>query len=191
MDLVANLTEDMTDESRALSEPGTIGAIYNHYFNRIYTYVRYRVPDSATADDLTAQIFERMVSRIASYDPQRGPFAVWLWAIARNMVNDWGRSQRRGRWLSLETVREWMSPAPQPEERVLHEEATNALLAAVTRLSERERDLVALKFVAHMTNRRIAEMTGLSESNVAVILHRILRKLRTELTDEVNYVSPT
>ncbi len=55
------------------------------------------------------------------------------------------------------------------------------MLTAVAGLKERERDLIGLKFAGGLTNRRIAELTGLSESNVGIILYRTIRKLRTEL----------
>lgn len=168
----------------SLADPATIGAIYTHYFARISTYVRYRVADAAVADDLTAHIFERMVQRIATYNPQRGPFVVWLWAIARNSVNDHLRAGRRQRWLSLDAFREWLSPLPQPEDTVVAAERRDDLLRAVARLGERERDLIALKFVGHLPNRRIAELTGLSQSNVAVIVHRTLKRLRADLEAE-------
>ena len=182
--IVASLTHDLSIDPALLTQPATISAIYNHYFARIYTYVRYRVPDAATADDLTAQIFERMVSRVATYNPQRGAFVVWLWAIARNSVTDHLRAGQRHRWFSLDGVRELLSPTPLPEDTVIQAELHHALLLAVGRLADRERDLIALKFVGHLTNRRIAEMTGLSESNVAVILHRTLKRLRSELAPE-------
>ena len=52
----------------------------------------------------------------------------------------------------------------------------------MARLSDREQDLIALKFAAGLTNRRIAEMTGLSQNNVGVILYRAVRRLRAKLS---------
>ncbi|MBC8255576.1 MAG: sigma-70 family RNA polymerase sigma factor, partial [Ardenticatenia bacterium] len=91
------------------------------------------------------------------------------------------RAKRRRGWLSLEVLRDRASAEPQPEEVVIHSETRAGLLAAVARLSDRERDLIALKFAAGLTNRRIAELTGLSESNVGVILYRAMRRLRAKL----------
>lgn len=54
------------------------------------------------------------------------------------------------------------------------------LLRLLLQLEERERELVALKYGAGLTNRDIARLTGLSESNVGVILHRTVRSLRQE-----------
>jgi RNA polymerase sigma factor (sigma-70 family) len=170
--------------ARATVEPAAFAAIYDHYFPRIYTYVSYRVRDASTADDLTATIFERALAKIGTYRPDGAPFAVWLFAIARNAVNDHLRAQARQRWLSLDAIHDWVSGERPPEEVVIAGEARDALLAAVARLSERERDLLALKFGAQLTNRRIAALTGLSESNVGVILYRAVARLRADLNRE-------
>jgi RNA polymerase sigma-70 factor (TIGR02952 family) len=179
---VAVLPNELALVAQAVAEPAAFAAIYDHYFPRVYNYVRYRVGDAQEADDLTAQVFERALVHIGGYRPERAPFAVWLFAIACNAVNDHLRAQRRRRWLSLEALRDQTSGDPQPEEFVTHDETRAELLEAVTRLSDREQDLIALKFGAGLTNPRIAELTGLSLSNVGVILYRAVRRLRAELS---------
>ena len=179
---VAVLANERALVVRATAEPAAFAAIYDHYFPRVYNYVRYRVGDADVADDLTAQIFERTLMRIGDYRADRGSFAAWLFAIARNAINDHLRAQGRRRWLSLELLRHQASTKPQPEEIVVRDETRAELLAALARLTDRERDLIALKFAAGLTNRRIAELTGLSESNVGVILYRAARRLRVELS---------
>jgi len=181
-DTVAALVHELALVARATAEPAAFAAIYDHYFPRVYNYVRYRVRDAETADDVTAQVFERALVSVGSYRPERAPFSAWLFAIARNAVNDHLRTQRRHRWLSLEVLRDHASAGPQPEEIAIHSETYTELLSAVARLSDRERDLIALKFGAGLTNRRIAKLTGLSESNVGVILYRTVRRLRAELS---------
>ena len=124
------------------------------------------------------------MAAVGRYRPDRAPFSAWLFAIARNAVNDHLRVQNRRRWLSLELVGERPSTDPKPEEIVVREEGHARLLAAVSHLSNRQRELIALKFAAGLTNRRIAELTGLTESNVGVILYRSVRRLRAELRGE-------
>ncbi|HUS17609.1 MAG TPA: sigma-70 family RNA polymerase sigma factor [Chloroflexia bacterium] len=167
--------------ARATVEPAAFAAIYDHYFGRIYTYVRYRVRDAALADDLTAAIFTRVLARLGDYDAARAPFAGWLFTIARNAVNDHLRAARRQRWLSLDWLRDHVADGPAPEAALIRNETRAALLVALGRLNERERDLIGLKFGAQLTNRRIAELTGLSESNVGVIVHRAIGRLRADL----------
>ncbi len=168
--------------ARVAVDPAAFAAVYDHYFPRVYTYVRYRVRDAAVAEDLTGTIFERVLAGIAGYRAEQAPFAVWLLAIARHAVSDHLRAERRHRWLSLDVLHDRAAGGPAPEELVIAGETRAALLAAVARLADRERDLLALKFGARLTNRRIAELTGLSESNVGVILYRAVGRLRAELT---------
>ena len=170
--------------SRALVEPAAFTAIYDHYFPRVYNYVRFRVGDAATADDLTALVFERLLIHLGRYRPERSPFAGWLFAIARNAINDHLRAQRRRRWLSLEALRGRADPQPPVEATIIDGEIRTELLAAVALLGDRERDLIALKFAAGLTNRRIAQLTGLSESNVGVILYRTVRRLRVMMNTQ-------
>lgn len=165
----------------AVAEPAAFAAIYDHYFPRVYNYVRYRVADPAAVDDLAAKIFEKALVYLSSYRAERAPFAVWLFTIARNTVNDYLRAQKRHRWLSLEALGAKLRAPSQPEEVVIEREAHGELLRALSRLGDRERDLLALKFAVGLTNRRIAELTGLSVSNVGVILYRTIRRLRAEL----------
>lgn len=178
---VAVLPNERALVAQAVAEPAAFAAIYDHYFPRVYNYARYRVGDAQTADDLTAQVFERVLAKIGEYRPERRPFAAWLFAIARNAVNDHLRAQRRHPWLSLEAVRDRASATPSPEVIVERDESRSELLEAVARLSERERELIALKFAAGLTNRTIADLTGPSEGNVSVVLYRAMRRLRAVL----------
>lgn len=178
---VAVLANELALVARATAEPAAFAAIYDHYFPRVYNYARYRVGDAVAADDITAQTFERALTGINRYRPDRAPFAAWLFAIARNAVTDHLRAQSRRRWLSLDVLRDWASNEPQPEQVAIRAETRAELLAGLACLSERERDLVALKFAAGLSNRRISELTGLSANHVGVILYRAVRRLRAEL----------
>jgi DNA-directed RNA polymerase specialized sigma24 family protein len=66
--------------------PATFYILYDLYFRRIHKYVRLRVDDPQTADDLVSQIFERMNNNIKNYRPNQAPFSAWLFGIARHMV---------------------------------------------------------------------------------------------------------
>ncbi|MCB0195620.1 MAG: sigma-70 family RNA polymerase sigma factor [Anaerolineae bacterium] len=180
-DFATTLPNELALIKQSVVDSSAFAAIYDHYFSRIYNYVRYRVHDADTTDDLTSLIFERVLINLASYHPDKAPFAAWLFAIARNTINDHLRAQRRRQWLSLDVIRDWAVNEPSPGDTVSQREIQSDLLAAVARLGSRERDIIALKFAGGLTNRRIAELTGLSESNVGVILYRTVRRLRTEL----------
>ncbi|BAF60469.1 hypothetical protein PTH_2288 [Pelotomaculum thermopropionicum SI] len=86
--------------------------------------------------------------------------------------------------IPLEVLGETACSLTGPEETAIYNESREQLLTALSRLNDRERNLVALKFSAGLTNRAIAGIAGLTESNVAVILYRAVRRLRAELDAE-------
>lgn len=181
---IAALANEPALVAQARVEPRAFAAIYDHYFPRVYTYVRYRVADDQTADDLTAHVFERALARIDEYRPDRAPFGAWLIGIARYAVNNHLRAERRHRWLTLDFLRNRPAPDPLPEEAVAQQEDERRLLAALPALGDDQRDLIALKYVAGLNNRTIARLTGRSESNVGVRLFRTLRQLRSIMGEE-------
>lgn len=168
----------------AQDDPAAFARLYDHYVRRVYNYMRYRVSDAQTADDLTAQVFRRAWEKRGNYEPNRAPFGAWLFGIAQHVINDHYRRQKRFSWLPLDALRERLSLIPPPEEAVMQSELQTSLLQAVARLDEREREIVALKFGGNLNNVQIAELTGLTASNVGVILYRAMKQLRTALEQE-------
>jgi RNA polymerase sigma-70 factor (ECF subfamily) len=174
--------------ARAKVEPAAVAALYDHYFPLIYKYVLYRVSDAQVADDLVSQIFERMLRDLGRYQPERAPFGAWLFGIARHVVGNYYRTKKRQTWLSLEGIFNLPNNDPIPEEAFLKHEQGDHLLRSLAKLSDRERDLIGLKFAGGMTNREISTLTRLTETNVGVILYRAIQRLRTELAkEEVNH----
>jgi RNA polymerase sigma-70 factor (ECF subfamily) len=98
-----------------------------------------------------------------------------VFSIARNVAVDHLRAQRPH--LPLEAADD-VAAAGTPHEDVTRLSDLERLAALVERLPAREQELVALKYGAEATNRAIAALTGLSESNVGTILHRTIQALR-------------
>lgn len=167
----------------ASTKPAAFSEIFDHYFPRVYNYARYRVGSADAADELTARVFEKAFEKIGRYTPGRAPFSAWLFGIARNTVNQYLRTEKRRRWFSLDLIYDRKSDDPDPEEAVIQGEMNTEILTAIGKLSNRDRDILALKFSAGLTNRRIASLTGLGESHVSVILYRAVKKIRIELVN--------
>ena len=159
--------------------------VYDRYFSRIYNYIRYRVLARDAADDLVSAVFEKVLDKFDSFDPARAPLEPWLFAIARNTLNDHFRRRKIRNWLSLGDREEALAAPGSVEGDAQRSEDNARLLAALGTLEERERELIAMKFTLDQNNREIAAQTGLSESNVGVILFRAMKKLKAELGPEV------
>ncbi len=171
------------DEADLLQTPEGFAVLYDRYYAAVFRYIRYRVNGVADAEDLTAETFFRALARLHTFRPERGSFAAWLFTIARNLVNDHHRRRGRRRWLPLSQARDLPDPAPGPEENALFQAEQAALHAAMQRLTDRDRDLLALKFAAGLSHREIGRLTGLREGHVGVILYRALHRLRRYLEE--------
>lgn len=163
------------------SERPDFAELYDQHFSRVYNYVRYRVPDAATADDVVSRSFERALDRFESFDPARGAAASWLIGIASNAVADHYRNRRRLSWLPLDLLAGAAGSDPRAEDELARRESDDELHAALERLDERDREILGLKYGARLMNTDIAAQLGLSESNVGVIVHRALKRLEAAL----------
>lgn len=157
-------------------------AVYTEQLPRVYNYFRYRVGDGPLAEDLTATTFEKAWRGRARYRRDLGAFTTWLFTIAHNVAVDYFRRQKAN--LSLDETPLLADAAPSVEEIAQRRADFTRLSALLSQLPERDRELVALKYGAALGHRRIAELTGLSESNVGVVLHRIVKQLRAQWEDE-------
>ena len=135
---------------------------------RLYSYVAYVVGPGPDAEDITSDAFERALRYRTSYDPAKGSPATWLVGIARRCIADRPRPTASG--------------DPQPE-AFGEEDGVDVLTvrAAVARLPERDRELVALRYGADLTARQIGEALDMQTNAVEVALHRLHAKLRAEL----------
>lgn len=178
------LDQELLLVRRARVDARAFEALYDHYFPRVYNYVYFRVQERAPADDLVSTIFMRALDRLDTFDEQRGSFGVWLFGIAHHALVDHYRSAARSSTLPLERAEQVADSLPSVEQGLDREEQWEAILGQVARLSDREQEIIGLKFGAGLTNRKIAKLMGLGENHVAVILYRGMRRLRRELGEE-------
>jgi RNA polymerase sigma-70 factor (ECF subfamily) len=170
--------EGVADRSMDWSSSGEADwdAVYAEHLPRIYNYFRFRLAAEADVEDLTARVFEKAWSARDRYRRDLAAFSTWLYRIAQNVSVDYLRSRHTHAPLeaALEVVAD-RTPADDEERR-----SDLARLAALTAtLPDRERDLIALRYGAGLSNRAIAPLVGLTESNVGTILHRTVQTLRS------------
>jgi RNA polymerase sigma-70 factor (ECF subfamily) len=154
--------------------------LYRFYLPRILSYIRLRVGEEELAQDLTAQVFERAMTRQGSLRHPEA-FAAWLFAIARTTVAGYYRQRRPA--LSLEVAAEQPALDPTPSEALVRAEELVCLAKALTSLPEREQEIIRLKFGAGLGNQEIASILRLRPGHVAVLLYRALNKLRALLEE--------
>jgi len=152
-------------------------ALYRLQMPRIFNFFRYRLGDAEIAQDLTSITFTKAWRARHQYQSDLGAFEGWLFTIARNVANDFLRQSQRRKEISLDTL--WGLSADTTVEQEAQQRREFARLHALLKtLPAREREIIALKFGADMTNRSIAQALHMSESNIGTILHRTVIKLR-------------
>jgi RNA polymerase sigma-70 factor (ECF subfamily) len=150
--------------------------VYAEQLPRVFNFFRYRCGNVADAEDLTSITFEKAWRGRDRYRRDKGAFSTWLFTIARNAAVDHYRA--RGPAVPLDDAALVATLAATPEEQTASRSDAARLAVLLQTLSDRDRDLIALKYGAEMSNRDIAHATGLSESNVGTILHRAVQALR-------------
>jgi RNA polymerase sigma factor (sigma-70 family) len=150
-------------------------SLYRSSRDDVYAYVCTLLRDPAAAEDITALAFERAYRRRRTFDRRRGEERAWLFGIARNAALD--ELRRRSRVATLVTDPEDATEVPDADEPEVALRRT-AVQAALAKLPAREREIVALKFHAGMSNAEMARVLGISESNAGTLLYRTMEKLR-------------
>ena len=168
------LTYSLPARERTDSAGERLERLYGASRDDLYAYLATLLGDHSAAEEVTALAFERAFRKRRLFNPRRGSERAWLFGIARNAALDELRRRRR--------------TAPLPE-RFAAEEVTGddhsersarraALQVALAGLAPRERELIALKFHAGLSNLDLARVLGVSESNAGTLLHRAITKLR-------------
>lgn len=157
-------------------DAAALGEIYDRYSVKIYNYIYHRLGDAHLAEDLTADVFVKMLEAIRSSVPWRISFSGWLYRIAHNVVIDYLRRHREEMesYLDERLIAAGESPTIALERKLMRQQ----LRAAISRLNEDYQQVIILKFVEGLSNAEVAQILGRSEGAVKSLQHRALTSLR-------------
>ncbi len=172
--------------SAANPSNSNLAELFQAHYSRIYSYLRYRVNSPEDAEDLISTVFEQAYSAREQFDSNKGTFSGWLFRIAHNRLIDHYRSnERRSAWeAKAELPNDLIVPEPSLEAQLVQKETIAQLLQSLKRLSERDQEIISLKFAGRLRNKEIGEVMNMKEKTVSVILLRAMRRLRQEMTRE-------
>ncbi|MGC9523500.1 MAG: sigma-70 family RNA polymerase sigma factor [Anaerolineae bacterium] len=171
----------MSDDEARLIEAAKAGdreafaELYERFQPKIYRYIRLRVDNIATAEDLTSEVFVRVVDSIDHFRYQGRPILAWLYTIARNLLTDHYRRAGRTEQVPLNDFlpAETRDPSQRAHYALLEEE----LVGALRELTEDQRNVIVLKFYEEFDNATTAEMLNKSIGAVKSLQHRALAAL--------------
>jgi RNA polymerase sigma-70 factor (ECF subfamily) len=175
---MADEIEQLVRRAREGDE-AAFAAIYDAFAPRLYRFFCFRVPGPELAEDLTQQVFVKMIEQLPNYRHQGAPFAAWVFRIARNIWIDQHRTSHPA--TPLESLAESAEGEPGPEELALQAVDSERVRAALDRLPDDQREVVVCRFFAELSPAETAALMGRSEGAVRVIQHRALVALRRML----------
>jgi RNA polymerase sigma-70 factor, ECF subfamily len=159
------------------------GLLYDRYVDIVFRFVHSRVGDRATAEDVTSETFVRALRRIDSLSFQGRDVGAWLVTIARNIVLDHVKSSRVRLEVTTADMRDADRATTGPEDAVLRDLTSAALLAGVARLSREQRECVVLRFLQGLSVAETAAAMGKKAGAIKALQHRATRRLATLLPE--------
>lgn len=156
-------------------EYDAFGELYDRYITKIYRFIYYKVLHKETAEDIASDVFYKALANIASYDTAKGPFAAWLYRIARNAVIDHYRTTKAT--TDIEDIFD-LGVDERTAERIDARATIELVSKYLETLSSKQREIVMLRVWGEMRYREIAEIVGGSEDSVKMTFSRAIRDIR-------------
>ncbi|MBP8857757.1 MAG: sigma-70 family RNA polymerase sigma factor [Anaerolineaceae bacterium] len=175
------MTETQAIRAASRGDPDAVAHLYELYQPGIFRFLYYRTGSKLFAEDLTSEVFLRMVRSMSGFQPGRGTFAAWLYQIARRVLYDWYRSNAAHPLVELAETHP--DPAPQPEEAASKNLDHAVLAEAIQSLSAEQQDVVILRFINGLSLEMTAEAIHRSIDAVKGLQSRGLQKLREVLME--------
>ena len=170
----------MTNETDLIkrAQEGDLAAferLYDRFYMPVYSYIFYRVGDRQLAEDLTSDVFERMVTKIDDWKPMGKPFVAWLYTIAGNLVRNHVKRQSRIEWLPLNERDSDIGDSLMT--RISKKLQREQLVRALNQLTEDQRQIIILRFLQGESISAVANAVGKSETGVKAMQRRAIKAL--------------
>lgn len=149
--------------------------LYLRYADEILRFVKSLVRDHHEAEDITQNVFIKLMSVIGKYEPREVPFSAWIRKVARNVALDHLRTRRT---TLVEEVR-----VAEDDRRQVSRERNRDLCEALERLTEDQREVLVLRHIVGLSPAEIAKLLGKKENAIHALHHRGRLSLQSALTE--------
>ena len=147
--------------------------LYAQYSSKVMGYIHARIRNRADAEDLCADVFEKVQRKLAEFDPAKASVSTWIFTITRNTVIDHYRRSKPS-----EELDENLSDDTELDESLLNNETLSELAGALRALPEEMRDIIVLRYYDGKPLTEVAEIMGLSYGAVKLRHQSALAKMR-------------
>ena len=179
------LNKDQIDRYVVLAQKGEASAfeaLYDHFYDQIFRYIAFKTSDSLIAEDLTEDVFLRMLESIRKFKPQGHPFSSWLFRIAHNRVIDHYRKRGRDKNVPLDTILTTVGESQSTLDTYVETKlAMREVNQAMENLTDLQREVLNLRFAGGLSIKETAEAVNRNENSVKALQHSAVKKLRVLL----------
>lgn len=160
-----------------------MAGLYDEHYRAVYNYVYYRINDHHVAENLSAEVFIRMINKLPGYVDRGRPLLAWLYTIARNLVIDFHRQQEKKKEVQIkeEILEERID---SPEHQVQNRQLQDCFQTVINLLPESQRRLIIYRFINGFSTPKIIQLLNKSDRAVRSLQHRALRSLEQLLAEE-------
>lgn len=155
--------------------------LFKEYKNKVFGYIFNRIHNYADAEDLTSDVFAKIVAHIDGFNPEKASASTWIYVITKNTLIEYFRKQR-----ITEDIEELQIPVDdEPVDKLVMEERQEILAKALSELPEKMRDIIVARYYHGFRFSKIGEMMDMSEANARVTHLRALAKLK-EILEKIS-----
>lgn len=155
----------------------SLDQIYTDYSGKVMGYIRARVRSSADAEDIHAEVFEKILRKAEGFDPEKASLNTWIFTITRNTVIDYFRRSKPS-----EELDENLSDNIELDEDLLNSETLGELAAALKSLPPQMMQIIVLRYYDGKPLTEIAEVMHLSYGAVKLRHQNAVLMLREALS---------
>lgn len=170
------MTDEMIMEAVKSGDLQQATLLFERYNKRIYNFLARMTIDRALAEDLTQNVFLRVIKYRTSYR-EGAKFQAWIYQVARNVFSDYYQTvkNRHSNFVDVEKIGDHIS---ESEENEIQQEKEILLQRSMARLTDEQRELLVLTRFQHMKYEEVAELMDTTVANIKVKVHRAIIKLR-------------
>jgi RNA polymerase sigma-70 factor (ECF subfamily) len=189
-------TSEITQDPKELiaqaknGDAEAFGKLYNLYYTQIFRYIYFQVRNKHEAEDLAQTVFLKVFRSITAFQEKASPLG-YFYTVARNTVIDHWRKKKE---VALEDMSEFFANIPgthdNPRESAEKKELGETIHEAIGHLTQKQREIVMLKFINELSNREIAGLLDKTEEAIRQLQFRALKTLRERFRND-NIIFPS
>jgi len=181
-EIIQTLDDARLIERAKQGEVEAFGCLYERYLESIYRYIRTRVAEERTAEDLTETVFLRSFESLSRYKEKGLRFSAFLYQIARNLLVDHYRQKEEE--LPLESADQISVSPSRIDDIIVIQDQVDRLRVGLEALPEEYREIIRLRVLLELSTTECAEWIGRSEGAVRVLLHRAMKALKRQVVKD-------